>query len=316
MTEIGIIFHWGIYSVPAFSISKTEGNGSEWYLKRLTESGNFRPISGWQETQEYHNTNFKNISYDEFSDLFLCQEWNCQEWIDLAKKVNAKYVILTAKHHDGFCLWNTKTTDNNSCQKGPKRDLVKEFCEVARKNNLKVGIYYSWSEFGKRMDKKYLDKILIPQVEELMTYNPEIWWFDGNWEIKTQIAQKTILNLVNKIKKSAIVNDRIYSKKNEDGQKLASDLDYLGLANYRVYGDRGIPVKEPKVKWEWIGTIGNSWGANKQENNYKSGKQLFEIYKLVRDKKGNFLINLGPLANGKLVEQEVSSLLELGTYIN
>jgi len=152
--EFGIIFHWGLYSVPAFdnpeSILKRKiQNGSEWYQKRLEEKGTYRPV--YKETQEYHKLKFKDKDYKDFINIDNCKFDN---WMKLCKEVNATYVILTAKHHDGFCLWPTKST--NFCV---KKDLVKEFIESAKKYNLKYGIYYSWYEFNRTCTKNIWMKL-------------------------------------------------------------------------------------------------------------------------------------------------------------
>ena len=106
-----------------------------------------------------------------------CWHWDPDQFMTLAREVGAEYVILTAKHHDGFCLWPTQSqTDRGSSI----LDLVKMFVTAVRKYSLKVGLYYSWMEFGKSCTQDYLTKIVKPQVRELLTYQPDIWWFEGN----------------------------------------------------------------------------------------------------------------------------------------
>jgi alpha-L-fucosidase len=320
MAQIGVIFHWGLYSVPGFATKNKrtkEGNGAEWYLKRLTEKGNFRPISGWKETQKYHKETFGDSSYEDFADAFLCENWDPKEWMKLCKKAGAEYVILTTKHHDGFCLWPTKTTKYNSFKRGPKRDLVLEFKEAAEEVGLIFGVYYSWGEFGKGITKEYLKEIVEPQIRELIKYEPAVWWFDMHWELKTKIANQKVGELVDLIKRKlpgVCINDRIYGPGSEEKVSYEADINYLGKATYRVYGDRGMPSETPEVDWEFIGTIGSSWGINHQTpvEDYKSGKQLLALYQRVTELNGRFLINLGPDSDGSLLEAEVNSLLDFG----
>lgn len=319
----GLIFHWGIYSVPAFCRVKISNkglnNGSEWYLKRLSVKENdFRPISGYKETQKYHSENYGEKEYSEFKDDFKAEKWNPDEWMKFAIDIGAEYVIITSKHHDGYCLWDTNTTNYNSVESGSCRDLVSEFGISAKKYNLKFGIYYSWSEFGKGCTKNYLNDVVNPQINELLKYNPDIWWFDGHWECKTKYSIEFVSKMCKKMKEhnpNVQINDRLGGAK-EYKEKL-ENINFLGESTYRSYGDREIPVETPTIPWEHINTIGYSWGRNKQQlkKHYKSGEELYELYKKVSLLKGNFLLNLGPNSDGTLDENEVESLIEFGKIL-
>ncbi len=302
MTKIGVIFHWGLYSVPAYddmvSVRRRKmQNGSEWYKKRLEEKSDYRPISGHINTKKFHSDNYGEQKYDDFEKVFDTKDWNPDEWMKLAKKINAEYVILTSKHHDGYCLWDTKTTEHNSVQTCPKEDLLLKFKESAHKFGLKFGIYYSWSEFDRNFTKDYIKTVVEPQMNELKGYNPDIWWFDGHWSIKTKFAINKINEIVKSLKEKDVeINDRIPD---------------ITLSTFKNFEDRYIPKENPNEKWEYIGTIGYSWGINKyqDESDYKTSKQLQEIYEKVSKFDGNFLINLGPSSDGKLDEHEVNCLL-------
>jgi alpha-L-fucosidase len=286
----GIIFHWGLYSVGGYdSVSSARRrrmqNGSEWYLKRLTEKGDYRPISGWKETQKYHKENFGDDDYyTAFTPVFEKESKKCdfKEWMEVAKNYGASYVIITSKHHDGYCLW-----------KG-KKDLILDFCNTARLYNLKVGIYYSWSEFGKSITIKYLNEVIKPQMEELKKYKPDIWWFDGHWDIKTKIAKDTINNIVKSLKGE--INDRIPDK---------------SLATFYNHEDRYLPEEKLDYEWESIQTIGLSWGYNRDQkkSDYKTHKDIVKLEKKVSKLGGRFLINLGPRPDGSLVKEEVNALV-------
>lgn len=314
----GIIFHWGLYSIPAFDDTESAKrrftqNGSEWYLKRLTETGDFRPISGWKETQDFHNKTYGNKKYEDFASDFQTDKWNPDQWMELCKSVGASYVILTAKHHDGYCLWDTKTTKFNSVETGNK-DLIKLFADSAKKYNLKFGIYYSWTEFNKNCIKSYVDSVMYPQVLELIKYRPDIWWFDGDWNCKSQYSIKKIEQLCDLIRKDnldALINDRL--GKNDKFK----DPNFLGKASYRVYQDRFIPSKKPEVPWEHINTIGMSWGRNKcqTKKDYKTPEELLALYNKVTSMNGRFLLNLGPNNDGTLDEFEVETLKKFSELI-
>jgi alpha-L-fucosidase len=288
---IGTIFHYGIYSVPAFdetnvNLRKTK-NGSEWYKARLEETSDFRPIAGHKATKKYHQQMYGDKQYNEFEDIFKCEKMYIDNWCDVSKKIGAKYAILTAKHHDGYCLWDTDTTMFNSVSTGPKINILQEFKNSTQKYGLKFGIYFSLFEFGKSVTKDFMSKILIPQMLELLKYNPDYLWLDGHWNIKTKIATKTIIEIICKFKTNNInilINDRICL--NEEINKKYSD--------YRVYSDRFIPLQKLDHDWQHITTIGNSWGHNKMQTEYKSGIELMKIYQEVVEKGGRFLINFGP----------------------
>jgi alpha-L-fucosidase len=317
--KIGIIFHWGIYSVPAYDDMKSVyrrkmKNGSEWYLKRLTETGTYRPISGYKETQRYHEETYGALTYNDLADYFTADKWNPDDWMEICVKNKVTYVILTVKHHDGFCLWDTKTTKFNCVAKGPKINILEKFKKSAINYGLVFGIYYSWSEFGKNCTKEYVNKVIAPQIHELEKYKPDIWWFDGHWECKSKYAIDKMNELCKYIKTgnpNVEINDRLGDK------KLYENPTYLGESTYRVYSDRYIPEDIPECMWEHINTIGFSWGINKQQKtkDYKSGEDLFDLYKTVKSKNGRFLLNMGPCEDGSLDKNEVKSLNEFGKLL-
>jgi alpha-L-fucosidase len=298
MSQIGIILHWGLYSVAAFddihSVRRRKiKNGSEWYYKRLHEKGDYRPISGHLETKKYHEKNFSGRNYYDLKVEFDKETRNFNFDSLFQKLVNTKvsYIILTAKHHDGFCLWNTRTTNNKS-----ERDLVGEFFECGHKYGIKVGIYYSWFEFGKSITKDFIHNIILPQIVELRNYKPFYWWFDGHWEIKTKYAKDILSTTATVLHKEALVNSRI----------IGYDYDIT------IFGDRLYPTFVPEYKWEYIFTIGYSWGYNKAQEkcDYKDGKHIKRLYEIVSEKKGDFLINFGPTMTGELDKNEYESYTE------
>ncbi len=304
--DFGLIFHWGVYSVTAYddpvsARRRRMQNGSEWYLKRLHEDGRFRPISGWKETQDYHSREFNDIPYTDLAQFFdHLGAWNPDEWMTLAKEVGATYVILTAKHHEGFCLWPTKTT--TFCA---REDYIGRFVEAAKKHGLRAGIYYSWSEFERGCTKDYLDKVVVPQINELKKHQPDIWWFDGHWDIKTKYGRDKINNIVTSLRQEGVdVNDRLYK------DPVWERPNFLGKATFRVYEDRALPDVKPDVPWEHINTIGLSWGRNCAQVDYKSGNDLMALYQQVKEKGGRFLLNLGPDHDGQLDPSEVAALKE------
>jgi len=298
--SFGLIFHWGLYSVPSYDdpVSATRRrtqNGSEWYLKRLTETGKFRPISGWRETQAYHERVYGSREYATFAEDFGSAEWDPADWMKLAVEVGASYVVLTTKHHDGFCLWDAR------------EDYVCKFVDSARAHGLRVGLYFSWSEFNRSCTKVFLNEVMKPHFEKLLSYEPDLLWFDGHWALTTKIAASTVHELVVNARlrfPNLEVNDRL-----PDAQ-FKSDKNYLGDASYRVYEDRALPAERPAVPWEHVNTIGLSWGYNTQQrdSDFKTGVQLDTLRGRVVELGGRVLLNLGPKANGDLEEREIAAL--------
>jgi len=314
--SLGVIFHFGIYSVTAFDSvdsarrRKTQ-NGSEWYLKRLrVEPGSYRPTSGWRETQEHHDKNHKGADYFDLADGISVGKKDIDDWMDVCREIGASYAILTSRHHDGFCLWNTKTTESNSCMRGPKIDIVKMFRDSALEHGLEFGIYYSWFEFERRFTVEYFDTVCVPQIQELINYQPTHWWFDGDWVITQQVILGKIDRLCEEIRSNignVQINDRICMG------KRVSVPDYC---SYRVFSDRYMPAavgaEKPGCRWQHINTIGYSWGYNRQqkEGDHKTGTELFDLYQRVRQLGGEFLINIGPKGTGDISEYERHSLMD------
>lgn len=312
--SLGFIFHFSIYVVPAYDDVKSArrrkiANGSEWFALRVTETSTFRPVSGYKETQAYHKENYGDMKYEDFQKDFLKDftvkdiEEAIDEWMKLIKKANAVYAILTAKHHDGFILYNTKTSSFKS-----KIDIVDIFIKSALKYDIAPGIYYSWYEFNKSVTKEFVDNVIVPQIIELSKYSINIIFFDGHWACKSKYAKETIIELCKMLKTinpDIHINDRI-------PDESYKDRNYLGESTFRVYADRHIPDEVPDVPWQCIETVGISWGYNacQTAEDYKTGKDLLELEKLVYSKHGNLLLNLAPDKNGKIDKNEVAAVEE------
>lgn len=319
---LGFIFHVGLYSYFGYDDVESArrrrsatSNGSEWYLERLQERI-YRPVSGSIETKIYHKQFGDN--YDYFRAPFGVTRQSIKEWLDLCVQCRASYVIITARHHDGFCLWDTKTTKNKLTN-----DILLIFAEEARKRNLLFGIYYSWFDFLTPFTIEYYNKICIPQITELLQYKPDIFWFDGDWKITQKSVKENIANIIYYMRtlvfqrpfyindvdieyiniNGIIVNDRICKENNT-------------LASYNVFQDRFIPTNYMN-NWQHINTIGLSWGYNREQKpqDYKSGKDLFNLLCNVTRLGGFTLFNLGPQYDGILDQNEVKSLNEFSILV-
>lgn len=325
--EIGMIVHWGLYAVPAFdcvalAMYRKIQNGSEWYAKRLSvRPGSFRPTSGWKETQAYHKCFGTDFPYARFGESFTAEHWDVDAWMVAFKNAGGTYAVLTAKHHDGFCLWSTKTSGFSCAHAASKEhghtDLLRTFKDACTRHGLKFGIYYSWWEFDRPCTKKYVDTVIVPQIKELVEYEPDLVWLDGDWPCASasQYAQRVMDQCVLRFKHRVPhvqINDRIgHAEERKDPNWLGS------LSTYRVYEDRAMPAVALSVPWEHATTIGAGWGRNTQQtaSDYKPAKELVRVCDEVARMGGRFLLNVGPNADGTICHEELTCLASFGTLL-
>ena len=172
--KFGIYFHWGPYSVPAFS---KVGQYSEWYWMNLVNPG--RERQGHILTKDFHEKVYgENFTYPDFVPMFDCNMYDADQWADIFDKSGAKYVVLTSKHHDGYCLWPSAESDKNwgrpwsSTNSGPMRDLLGELTDAVRKTDVKMGIYYSLYEWFNPLYTNdvnlYVDNHMVPQFKDVV----------------------------------------------------------------------------------------------------------------------------------------------------
>jgi len=292
--KLGVFIHWGYYGV----------NG-------ITESWSL-----------YH----KRINYEDYmkqGDKFTAVNYKPKEWASLFKKMGAQYVVMTTKHHDGVALWDTKLSHLNVVDKTPaKRDLVAPYVAALRDNGLKVGLYYSlcdWSHpdyevvFPRPNTKKdYPQKgqrkmdawerfvrFYQGQLRELSSqYNPDLYWFDGDWEKSAeQWRSKALKDSLLKWNPNVIVNSRL----NQYG-------------DYKT-PEQGIPVVRPEGPWEFCMTMNDNWGYFPSDTNYKPTAQIIRTFVEVISNGGNLLLNIGPKPDGTIANEQRERLEHLGTWI-
>lgn len=329
--KFGIFIHWGVYSVPAWR-KVTEGlyaSYAEWYYARVM----FDEENGGRE---FHIKNYgKEFEYRDFSPLFKAELFDPDQWAELFARSGAKYVVLTSKHHDGFCLWPTKSPYKkgwNSMDSGPKRDLVGDLTRAVRARGLRMGLYYSiiewetnWThrtETGYFIPKnivekygipedKYIDDHMIPQLKELvMTYEPAVIFSDaGEWD-KTAEEWKALdflAWLYNSApnKEEVVVNDRF-------GKDMPGKHgDYFSSE----YGDaEGVGAFHP---WEETRGIGGSYGFNRDEDidDYKTSAELVHELIHIVSCGGNLLLNIGPTADGRVPVIMQQRLVDIGQWL-
>jgi len=295
--KFGMFIHWGLYAVPAGVWKGQEIPGiGEWIMFRARI-----PVK----------------EYEQLAKQFNPVKFNADEWAQLAKKAGMKYMVITAKHHDGFSMFDSKVTTYDIVDATPfKRDVMKELSAACRKAGIRFGFYYShaqdWHEpngagntwdFGDDSKKdfaKYFEEKAIPQVRELLTnYGPiAIMWFDTPKLITAEQSER-ITNLVHELQPDCLVNSRVGH----------------GFGDYKVMGDNRVPPRAVEVPWETPATMNNTWGYKKTDNNWKSTERLIRLLVDIASKGGNYLLNVGPTAEGIIPQPSVERLLEMGKWL-
>lgn len=287
--KLGVFIHWGLYSV-----------------------------NGIDESWSFFNGYISHENYLKQTKGFTAKKYDPAAWVDLIKKSGAKYSVITSKHHDGFALWDTKF-GNFSSVKGAasRRDVLTPFVSELRKNNLKVGIYYSlpdWSykdythftrdamRYNIADEPKRWDKFLNyyqGQLNELSdTYNPDLYWFDGDWEHSSEEWQAPkVRQMLLDRNPNTILNSRL----KEHG-------DY-------ATPEQGMPITRPENEyWELCLTMNDSWGYQKNDHNYKTTNQIIGVFADVISNGGNLLLDIGPKGDGSIPEEQVAILEGLGRW--
>ena len=329
--KFGIFIHWGVYSVPAWRPLGGERYASyaEWYYASVigdTELGG----------DAFHKGRYgADFEYRDFAPLFSAELFDADYWADLFCRSGAGYVVLTSKHHDGYCLWPSKSPYKknwNSLDIGPRRDLLGELTTAVRDKGLKMGLYYSIIEWESNwthrdpsgyyvdealVDKyripedEYVEKHLLPQLRELVeSYQPALIFSDGGewdggedyWQTKQFLAW-----LYNEApnRDEVVVNDRwAKDMPGKHGDYFSSEYQDSDAAG----------ADHP---WEESRGVGGSYGYNRAENidDYSTSKELvLELIDVV-GRGGNFLLNVGPTADGRIPVVMQDRLRDIGAWL-
>ena len=287
--RFGMFIHWGLYAVPAgiYKGKRVDGEDEKKLSSYIMKTADI-PIS----------------EYEQFAKRFNAIEFDAPTWVGLAKEAGMKYLVLTAKHHDGFCLWETKMKHYNVVEATLfKRDVVKELSEACFAENIKLCLYYSimdWHHPDAKGEKfsKYRDSYMKEQLKELLSnYGPiGVLWFDGEWiQEWTELQGKQLYSYVKTLQPEIIVNNRV-GKGRMGMQGMNRSKDYCG--------DFGTPEQEiPEERsnglpWESCMTMNDTWGYKSYDLKWKSTRILLRHLIDACSKGDNFLLNVGPMANG------------------
>jgi len=294
--RFGMFIHWGVYAVAAGSW-QGKPSGAEWIMNTAKI-----PVADYRALA----TNFTAAKYDP------------NAWAALAKEAGMKYVVITAKHHEGFALFDSAVSDWNAVKaSGAHRDLIEPLANAVRAEGLKFGCYYSqsqdWVNLGggkgntapwddeqkKGSFDEYLAKISLPQVREIMDkFHPDILWWDTEYQMTPERA-KPFFDLACSYP-DLLINSR-----------LGGGV----LGDFRTSEQR-IPASAMLGRALEVNmTINGSWGYNANDTRWKSSQQLIRNLSDIASKDGNYLLNVGPTAEGIIPQPEVDRLLAMGRWL-
>lgn len=313
--RFGMFIHWGLYSIPA---------RGEWIrsYERITKE-----------------------DYMQYFDEFNPTDYDPRAWARAAKEAGMKYVVLTAKHHDGFCLFDSKYTDFKSTNTKCSRDLVAEYVEAVRAEGLKVGLYFTLIDWYHEDYPHYSDRIhpmrenpdykddnrhfenyveyMHNQIREICTNYGKIdlMWFDFSYDdMEGEKWQATkLINMVRELQPGVIIDNRL--EVNSEGSSSLAKCDPKPYHGDFVTPEQMIPpngiqdVEGNDMVWEACVTMNNNWGYHATDRFFKPASML--IKKLVEcvSKGGNMILNVGPDAKGRIPDESMKILRDIGTWM-
>ena len=312
--KFGIFIHWGVYSVPAFADPHAEVGQTyaEWYWNHMQDKNG----PTWAFHLAHYGANFK---YQDFANQFKTDLFEPAQWADVFAGSGARYVVLTSKHHEGFCLWPCPASWNwNAVDVGPHRDLAGELTQAVCARGLKMGFCYSLYEWYNPLylsdRERYVTEHMLPQMKDLVErYHPSVLWTDGEWEQPSDVWKSTEflawLFTNSSVRDEIVVNDRW-------GKETRSKHGGFYTSEYARFMPAGVKLGAAH-KWEEDQGIGKSFGYNRAEGplDYKSANELVHLLVDTVSKGGNFLLDIGPTADGRIPVIMQERLLQIGAWL-
>jgi alpha-L-fucosidase len=296
--RFGMFIHWGVYSVPAgvWNGTNVPRSGSEWIMNR---------------------GKIPMADYEQLPARFDPEKFNAEDWVAIAKNAGMKYIVITAKHHDGFAMFHSQASAFNIYDATPfKRDPLKELADACAKADIKLGFYYSqaqdwnhpggaaagghWDPHQEGDMDQFFDNVDIPQIKELFSNYGKvaiIWW-DTPIGMTPERAEKLLPLL--KMQPDIISNNRL------DAKKITGD-----------YGtpENKIPTNSLPMDWETCMTMNHTWGYRAADHEWKSTETLLRNLVDIASKGGNFLLNVGPTSEGLIPDASIERLKEMGAWM-
>ncbi len=299
--KFGLFIHWGLYALPAGTWKGEQIPGiGEWIMNRAKI-----PVG----------------EYEQLATQFNPVKFNADEWVQLAEDAGMKYIVITSKHHDGFAMYHSKVSRYNIVDATPfKRDVLKELADACAKRGMRFGFYYSqsqdWHEpggagntwdFPPDAEKsasgaydRYLREKAEPQVRELLTgYGPVcLIWFDTARMMDVNDRATRFLDIVHELQPACLIDGRLGTR-----------------GDYRSMGDNRIPNEVVREDWEVPATLNDTWGYKSYDHNWKTPQDLtFKLVDIV-SKGGNYLLNVGPTAEGLIPQPSQDNLRAVGRWL-
>ncbi|MCA8977918.1 MAG: alpha-L-fucosidase [Planctomycetes bacterium] len=314
--KFGIFIHWGVYAVPSFCDTSTY---SEWYQHWL-DTGSHGGL-----VRKFHERVYgADFEYRQFAEQFRAELWDPAQWAAIFKRAGAQYIVITSKHHDGFCLWPSDIASEvrgypwNAAATGPRRDLLGELAQAVRAEGIRFGLYYSFMEWHNPLFDKsipdYVERVMFPQVKDLIArYRPDILWPDGEWNHpdttwrSTELLSWLYANVPNE--DSFIVNDRW-------GKGLRGRRGDFFTTEYGDFGNGGDSYSGQRAFEECRG-IGHSFAFNRLEDYdiYLSRTEAVRTLIDMVSRGGNLLLDIGPDADGTIPLIMVDRLFAIGDWL-
>ncbi len=298
--KFGMFIHWGIYS---------ELGAGEWVM---------------------HDRKIPYDSYKRLADFFRPEDFNAKAWVAVAKAAGMKYITITTRHHDGFSMYGTKASRYNIVDATPyHKDPLKELAAECKKEGIELHLYYSLLDWGRpdygfgqpivngkpeHADWDSYINFMKTQLTELITQYPEARgiWFDGQWERRTVNWHfDEIYTLIHKLNPAMLIgnNHHLAPFLGEDFQMFEKDLPGGNTTGFS--GESKIST----LPLETCETINGSWGFNINDRDYKSVKQIVGYLVNAAGRNANFLLNIGPMPNGKIQPEFVDTLTKVGAWM-
>lgn len=307
--RFGMFIHWGLYALPA-----GEWNGETNHAEWIRESARI-PLE----------------EYDKLVSRFNPVKFNADEWVKMANDAGMKYMVITSKHHDGFGLFDSKQTDFDVMSTPFRRDILKELSKACEKQGMTFCFYHSimdwhhpdylprrsWEKTrsAEGADFDQYRSYMKAQLKELLTRYGKlgVLWFDGEWENTwTSEYGKDLYNHIRNLQPDIIVNNRV----------TVGRSGMAGMTSEGEFaGDFGTPEQEipatgiPGADWESCMTMNDHWGYNKNDKNFKSSAEMLRMLADIASKGGNYLLNIGPTADGVFPLESIERLREIGAWM-
>ncbi|MBX3110907.1 MAG: alpha-L-fucosidase [Fimbriimonadaceae bacterium] len=306
--RFGLFIHWGLYST-----LEGEWKGSKGHAEWIRTTAHI-PLKEYEKLLG----DFNPVKFDP------------DAWCEMAKAAGMKYIVLTSKHHDGFCLFDSKLTDWDVMSTPYHKDIVKQLADACRRHGLKMCLYHSIMDWHhpdylprrewetdrptQGADFSRFVKYLRGQVTEILTNYGDlgIVWFDGEWEPTwNHTYGQALYDLCRKLQPNVIVNNRVDVGRGGMG----------GMSDAKFAGDYGTPEQEvpaegiPGVDWESCITMNDHWGYNREDKNFKSSRQLVEMLADIASKGGNLLLNIGPKPDGTWPQGSIDRMHDLAKWM-